>query len=60
MAILAAEALLRENKTIQWQNVTPSEGGTQASHNLWFQAQHSPFWTNLTFAYKTETFRLLV
>ena len=23
--------------------------------NFWFQAQLSPFWTNLTFAFKTET-----
>ena len=23
--------------------------------NLWFQIQHSPFWTNLTLACKTET-----
>ena len=23
--------------------------------NLWFQVQHSPFWTNWTFACKTET-----
>ena len=23
--------------------------------NLWFQVQHSPFWTNLAFACKTET-----
>ena len=26
---------------IQWQNVTPSGNRTQASHNLWFQVQHS-------------------
>ena len=49
MAILASEALLREK--IQWQNVTPSGIRTQASHNLWFH----PFYTNLTFACKTET-----
>ena len=35
--------------------VTPSWNRTQASHNLWFQVQHSPFWTKLTFAWKTET-----
>ena len=23
--------------------------------NLWFQVQHSPFWTNLAFACKTKT-----
>ena len=23
--------------------------------HFWFQVQHSPFWTNLTFACKTET-----
>ena len=33
----------------------PSGNRTQASHNLWFQVQHYPFYTNLTFACKTET-----
>ena len=42
-------------KKIQWQNVTPSGNRTWASHNLWFQVQHSTFYTNLTFAYKNET-----
>ena len=36
-------------------NVTPSGNRAWASHNLWFQVQHSPFWTKLTFASKTET-----
>ena len=36
-------------------NVTPSGNRTQASHNLWFQVQHSPFWTKSTFACKIET-----
>ena len=36
-------------------NVTPGGNRTQASHNLWFQVQHSPFWSKLTFACKTET-----
>ena len=45
MAILASEALLRENN--------PVTNG--ASHSLWFQAQYYPFYTNLTFACKTET-----
>ena len=46
MATLASEALLHEK--IQWQNVTPSGIRTQASHNLWFQVQHYPLYTNLT------------
>ena len=37
-------------KKIQWQNVT-----LIASHSLWFQVQHSPFYTNLVFACETET-----
>ena len=44
-----------KTKKIQWQNVTPSGNRTQASHSLWFQVQHYPFYTNLTFACKTET-----
>ena len=36
-------------------NVTSSGNRTLASHNLWFQVQHYPFWTKLTFACKTET-----
>ena len=55
MPILASEALLHENRRIQWQNFTQSENRTRASHNLWFQVQHSPFYTNLTFTCKTET-----
>ena len=30
------------------------------SLDLWFQVQHSPFWTNLTFACKTDTLGSLV
>ena len=33
-------------------NVTPNGNRTRA---LWFQVQHYPFYTNLTFACKTET-----
>ena len=55
MSILAAEALLCENKKNPVKNVAPSRNRTQASHNLWFQVQHSPFRNKLTFAYKTET-----
>ena len=51
--ILATEALLREKNPVK--NVTPSGNRTQVSHNLWFQVQHSTFWTKLTFACKTET-----
>ena len=36
-------------------NVTPSGNRTLASYNLWFQVQHSPFSTNLSFTCKTET-----
>ena len=54
MPILAAEALLHENKKKTVKNVTPSGNRTQASHNLWFQVQHYPFWTKLTFACKAE------
>ena len=36
-------------------NVTHSGNRALASHNLSFQVQHSPFWTKLTFACKTET-----
>ena len=42
-------------KKIQWQNVTPSGNRTWTSHSLWLQVQHYPFYTNLTFACKTET-----
>ena len=56
MPILAFLSLLRENKKkIQWQNVTPSGNRTRAPHSLWFHVQHYPFYTNLTFACKTET-----
>ena len=53
MPILTSEALLREK--IQWQNVTPSGNRTRASNSWWIQVQHYPFYTNLTFACKTET-----
>ena len=42
-------------KIIQWQNVTSSGNRTGASHSPWFQVQHYPLYTTLTFAYKTET-----
>ena len=40
-------------KKIKWQNVTPSGNRTRASYSLWFQVQHYPFHTKLTFACKT-------
>ena len=43
MPILASDALLRENKKIQWQNVTPRGIEPRPLMNLWFQVQHSPF-----------------
>ena len=57
MPILACLSLLYENqkKKKQWQNVTPSGKRTRATHSLWFQIQHYPFWTKLTFDCKTET-----
>ena len=54
MPILASDAVTTWKK-IQWQNVTPSRNRTWASHSLWFQVQHYPFYTNWTFACKTET-----
>ena len=48
----------KQNK-ICWQTDTPSRERTQASHNLWFQVQHYPFWTTLTFVRKTETLLIL-
>ena len=51
MPIFASETLLRENK----KNVTHTGNRNRASHSLWFQVQHSPFWTKLIFACKTET-----
>ena len=55
MQILASEAFYMKTKIIQWKHINPSGNRTQVSHNLWFQVQHSPFWTKLTFACKTET-----
>ena len=52
MPILAAEALLHENKKIQWKMLHLV--GIEPRPNLWFQVQHSPFWTKLTFACKIE------
>ena len=43
------------NQNNPGKNVTPSGDRTWASHNLWFQVQHYPFWTKLAFACKTET-----
>ena len=47
MPILASEALLRENKKIQWQNITPSRNRTTG---LGFQVQHAPCYTNWALA----------
>ena len=44
MPILASEDLLRENKKSSEKSY-PSGNKTWASHNLWFQVQHYPFWT---------------
>ena len=52
MPILTSEALFRENKQIQLQNVTLMS--IEPLH-LWSQVQHAPLYTNLTFACKTET-----
>ena len=42
-------------RKIQWQNVTPSGDRSRSSHDILFQVKHSTFWTNLAFAFKTET-----
>ena len=49
MPILASEALFRENKKFQLQNVAPV---SIEPMDLWFNI---PLYTNLTFACKTET-----
>ena len=46
MPILPSETLLKTKKN-PVKNVTPSGNRIWASHNLWFQVQHYPFWTNL-------------
>ena len=48
MPIMVSEALFGENKK---NSVTVSI----ESLNFWFQVQHAPLYTNLTFACKTET-----
>ena len=52
MPILASEVLFHENKKIQLQTATPV---SIEPLDLWYQVQHSPLYTNLTFACKTET-----
>ena len=53
MPVLASEALLCENKKIPVTKMLPPMS-VQPLH-LWFQVQHSPFWTDWAFACKTET-----
>ena len=50
--------LASENKKNPVKNVAPSRNRTQASHNLWFQIQHYPYYTILTCA-TWEIFKLL-
>ena len=50
MPILASEALLRENKKSSNKMVPPVSIEPRPLMNL----HHSPFWTNLVFACKTE------
>ena len=45
-ANIGIRGLTTWKQKIQWQNVTPSGDRTQASHNIWFQVQHSPFWAS--------------
>ena len=52
MPILASEALFRENKKNWLQNATLV---SIEPLDLRFQVQHAPLYTNLAFAYKTET-----
>ena len=56
MPILASEALFRENKKFQLQNVTLVS--IEPLH-LWSQVQHAPLYTILAFACKTETLNSL-
>ena len=54
--ILALEALLQENKKEPIDKILPPVRiELRPLINVWFQVQHSPFWTNLAFACKTET-----
>ena len=54
MALLTLEALLREEKSSV--KLLPAVGiEPRASHSLWFQVQHYPFYINLTLACKTVT-----
>ena len=53
-ANIGVEALLCENKKSS-EKCYYNGNRTQTSYNLLFQVQHSPFWTKLTFACKTET-----
>ena len=50
MPILASEAF-----TTWKQKIPVTKCYPQWVLNCWFQVQHSPFWTNLAFACKTET-----
>ena len=50
MAILASEALLRENKKIQWKMLPPVSIEPRPLINFWFQVQHYPFWPNFSCA----------
>ena len=44
-----------KNSSDKMLDSTSSGNRTWASHSLWFQVQHYPFYTNLTFACKMET-----
>ena len=48
MPILASEALLHDNKKIQWKMLTPV--GLEPGPLIKFQGQHYSFWTNLACA----------
>ena len=52
MPILASEALFHESKKFQLQNATPV---SIEPLDLWFQVQHAPLYTKVTFTCNTET-----
>ena len=54
MAILASEAWPRENKKIPVKIFYPPPTVSIEPMALWFQIQHSSFWTDLAFTCKTE------
>ena len=55
MPVVVFLSLLRENKKKSSKKMLPPVGIEPGPLIAWFQVQHYPFYTNLTFACKTET-----